>query len=377
MYYIVFKRFSFNRFMCVGISDNESVIENCKHFKDRKEEDENLYICLNKKDIKHVNFIPGKLYKYDNGLIELPDSTYKRIYDPMVESDLSYLDNNEYNVETDLWDLFSRSLKELNERSKDSYSNESNSMSIICQGRSGYGKTYFLETVQKVSKRPSVIIDCTGIKPTSVRDAITQILEKVLDYFNDDREKVNNAIIMLDNYDKIDVPKNELPGYYFGIPSGLVYFTKVDINSKKYGFDQIQLFNNLFILTTSLSYRRIADEDDIDDSIRLYSFFEMNHYYALKYHSENCVRALSNLLEVIEKYYLTKGVEVVFTPEFEHEFKQKGRIKSQIQGYPYYQKAIKSIFDKIDIDNYSKITFYGNNRIDFEKKKTKVLSNVR
>ena len=170
MYYIVFKRFSFNRFMCVGISDNESVIENCKHFKDRKEEDENLYICLNKKDIKHVNFIPGKLYKYDNGLIELPDLTYKRIYDPMVESDLSYLDSNEYNVETDLWDLFSRSLKELNERSKDSYSNESNSMSIICQGRSGYGKTYFLETVQKVSKRPSVIIDCTGIKPTSKRD---------------------------------------------------------------------------------------------------------------------------------------------------------------------------------------------------------------
>lgn len=377
MYYVLFKRFSFNRYMCVGITDNESVIENSKQFKDRKDEDENLYICLNKKDMKHVNFIPGKLYKFDNGLIELQDSTYKRIYDPMIETDLSYLDNNDFNVEMELWDLFSSCLKELNERSKDSYSNESNSVSIICQGRSGYGKTYFLETVQKVSKRPSVIIDCTGIKPTSVRDAISQILEKVLDYFNDDREKVNNAIIMLDNYDKIDVPKEELQSYFFGIPSGLVYFTKVEINSKKYGLDQIQLFNNLFILTTSLSYRRIADEDDIDDSIRLYSFFEMNHYYALKFPLENRVNAVNNLLRAIEKYYLTKGVEIVFTSEFELEFIHRDLIKGQIQGYPYYQNLIKSIFDKIDIEKYSKITFYGNNRIDFEKKKTKVLINVR
>ena len=373
MYYIIFKRFSFNRFMCVGITDNKSVIENSTLFKDRKDEDENLYICLDKKDIKHVNFIPGKLYKYDKGLIELPESSYK----PMVEDDLSYLDNNEYGVENDLWELFSRDLKALNERSKDSYSNESNSKSIICQGRSGFGKTYFLEAVQKVSKRPSVIIDCTGMKPTSIRDAITQILEKVLDYFNDDREKVNNAIIMLDNYDKIDVPKAELPGYYFGIPSGLVYFTKVDINSKKYGFDQIQLFNNLFILTTSLSYRKISDENDIDDSIRLYSFFEMNNYYALKYPPETRVRTCLNLLRTIKKYYLTKGVEIVFTDEFESEFIHKGRIPSYIHGYPYYQNLIKKILDKIDIEKYTKITFYSNNRIEFEEKKYKVLRNVR
>ncbi len=376
MYYVLFKRLSYNRFKCVGITDNSLVTSDSTLFRDRKDNDINLYIELSEKDMKRIKFNPGKIYKYEDGLIELPDPTYKKEYQPLPEDKETIIKTafklkNDYGIYNKLFFAYVKDLLELSRFSEDKERNDSVSKVLFCQGYHGCGKTYFLNAIHETTHRPSIIIDCAGMKPKSKRDMVTQIVERVLDYFNDDRETVNSAIIMLDNIDRIDVPDEDLAGYYFGIPNALADFEKVKINSKKYGVDRIQLFNNLIIVTSTQKCRNV-----IEDDINLYSFYEMFDYQEIKITLDMARKYVRGYLDTMKKYYLmTKGISLEFTDKFIEDFMMSGRLMGR--GYYGYHSYFKRRLSELDLDNCQKIIFYSNNRIEIEKKKTKVLSNVR
>ena len=370
MYYILFKRLSYNRFRCLGIYKDYINVDNYPLFKDQKEDSTYSYIKLTDKEIKNIKLIPGDVYKYQNGLEHIKEFKEDEVgYKPLIEDNedldlsISKLKYN-YGISSQFITPLAVTLYKMNldNRKKDLINR---SKTIWYQADIGMGKSYFLKAVSETAVRPTLIIDCEGIKPTSKRDLFNKLLERILDGFKDDREKTNNAIIMFDNFDKIDVPDEEIDEYIASVPVNFAISEK-KIESKKYGFDNLQMNNNIFIFTST----RELIKDPLNE-IDMYPFYENISYNEISKKRVDIENYVIRYLDGIRYYYLIKGITIDFKEEFIYELGRKTFFMNR--GYYGTQEMVKQVLENLDTNNYSKFTICSFDNIISQN----VLRNVR
>ena len=377
MYYILFLRQSYNRFRCLGIYKDNLNVDNYPLFKDQKRNSTYSYIKLTEKELKKVKFVPGGLYIYDKGLKQIKEYGEKEVaYKPFIDDpdDLYLFDSQlfyNYQISIGFINILIRTLFDIRKRNLKEEPGDK-SCALWYEAGEGCGKSYFLRAVSETAKRPTLIIDCTGIKPTSKRDLFNILLEKILDGFNDDREKVNNAIIMFDNFDKIDVPEDEIDSYIGSTPTSFAISEK-RIESSKYGFDTLQMNNNIFIFTSTRKAREFTDPN-----IDMYPFYEnvtVNNLDLYDLGRTKLEDFIVRYLEALRIEYAIKGIEL----EFKEMFIQGLVVRTYFlnKGYHGTIESLNLIRKMIDDEHYTKYTFKSYDEVIKENPSINVLSNVR
>lgn len=125
-----------------------------------------------------------------------------------------------------------------------------NKNNILFVGDSGTGKTFLCETICNILDLPFEIIDASGLSDTGyIGASITDFLERLYNRFDGDIEKIEKAIVVLDELDKLVDQPNANKNSNKDVASELLKVVEGSDISIKIGFSNVTIntSNMLFI----------------------------------------------------------------------------------------------------------------------------------
>ena len=377
MYYAIFKRFAKNKYGYLGVSKKKLDASGYDLFSEKNDDSKYLYFELDENELEKPQFEVNTLYiDKGNGL----EKYIKKEPETLYYSDLiDFYDKIEkfrkkYNFNDQIISPF-HTLKYYETREvmkENTFSNRENrTKAIWYTAGKGVGKTYLLNAIKESFERPSIIIDCSTLAENEDRFIYQEIFERILREFDEDVDSINNAIIMLDNVDKVKLKNRSLQNFFWLIQRQFISGTYQKYYSKEFGEGEIAINNAIVIFTSTLGG---SIYDDLSDR----NFFrkELVDYMEIKFDRKTCENYLNSelsCLKILEKYYKTFGTKLVFTTFFIEELINK--VLSLGEGYNGFRILMNNLIND-NMKKYREVVFNSFDNIEYKDKKNEVLSDI-
>ena len=368
MYYAIFKRFGKNKYYYLGVSKNKLDASNYDLFSQKNDDSKYVYFELDGKDLEKLDLTVNALYLDKNGLVKYVKKEPIAIPYPDFREINALINkiNKKYNISRNILFPFdeinyyiTRDKMHEDELTKD----ENKTKVIWYAGDKGVGKTYLLNAIKETFDRPSIIIDCSTLADNEERFIYQEIYERLLREFDEDVDSINNAIIMLDNVDKVKVKDRHQEDFFWSIQREFKNVHYQKYYSKEFGEGRMDINNAIIICTSTVNSSIYKDQSDLN-------FFtkELVEYVDIKFDKEACNDYLNSelsCLKILEKYYKVFGTTLVFKEPFIEEL--INRVLTLGEGYNGFRMVLNPIINE-ELKKYSKVTFYSFDNIEYENK---------